>query len=218
MGSGKFVIFEKEFWVFARDYLVLNKEKATFHHSRWVIGLVIGLVKALGMPEPPLFERVSQSPAGSRFKNDQRRSTVIQDLAIEHSPHELFDPHRILIVSIFAQSVSITSGDENPRRTLGDYSKPSHEGYRNTIEIPDRNNVVPLRSDTIGWCKTDAHFTDFVAHHGIDLWLQVQIFYDHIDLDLKKIVDYAAGGQLRRIGPEKAWTTIEELARYKEEG
>ncbi|GJV09723.1 zinc finger, CCHC-type containing protein [Tanacetum coccineum] len=28
-------------------------------------------------------------------------------------------------------------GDENPIRTLGDYSKPSHEGYRNTIELPE---------------------------------------------------------------------------------
>ncbi|GJR13424.1 zinc finger, CCHC-type containing protein [Tanacetum coccineum] len=40
-------------------------------------------------------------------------------------------------------------GDENPIRTLGDYSKPSHKGYRNTIELPVGNNVVPLRSDTI---------------------------------------------------------------------
>ncbi|GJT32737.1 hypothetical protein Tco_0923156 [Tanacetum coccineum] len=47
-------------------------------------------------------------------------------------------------------------GDENPIRTLEDYSKPSHEGYRNTIELPVGNNMVPLRSDTIrlvqnGW-------------------------------------------------------------------
>ncbi|GJU71913.1 zinc finger, CCHC-type containing protein [Tanacetum coccineum] len=40
-------------------------------------------------------------------------------------------------------------GDVNPIRTLGDYSKPSHEGYMNTIELPVGNNVVPLRSDTI---------------------------------------------------------------------
>nr|GEW90702.1 hypothetical protein [Tanacetum cinerariifolium] len=33
--------------------------------------------------------------------------------------------------------------------TLGDYSRPSYEGYRNTIELPDGNNEVPLRSDTI---------------------------------------------------------------------
>ncbi|GJV76167.1 hypothetical protein Tco_1507751 [Tanacetum coccineum] len=31
-------------------------------------------------------------------------------------------------------------GDENPIRTLGDYFKPSHKGYRNTIELPIGNN------------------------------------------------------------------------------
>nr|GEU41528.1 hypothetical protein [Tanacetum cinerariifolium] len=40
-------------------------------------------------------------------------------------------------------------GDENPICTLGDYSKPSHESYRNTIELPKGNNVVPLRPNTI---------------------------------------------------------------------
>ncbi|GJR52015.1 zinc finger, CCHC-type containing protein [Tanacetum coccineum] len=40
-------------------------------------------------------------------------------------------------------------GDANPICTLRDYSKPSHEGYRNTIELPVGNNVVPLRSDPI---------------------------------------------------------------------
>nr|GEW35861.1 zinc finger, CCHC-type [Tanacetum cinerariifolium] len=43
-------------------------------------------------------------------------------------------------------------GDENPIRTLEDYSKPSHEGYRNTIELLVGNNMVPLRSDTI-WIR-----------------------------------------------------------------
>ncbi|GJX80773.1 hypothetical protein Tco_0328922 [Tanacetum coccineum] len=40
-------------------------------------------------------------------------------------------------------------GDANPIRTLRDYSKPSHEGYSNTIELPVGKNVVPLRSDTV---------------------------------------------------------------------
>ncbi|GJU93541.1 hypothetical protein Tco_1318297 [Tanacetum coccineum] len=40
-------------------------------------------------------------------------------------------------------------GDENPRRTLGDYSRHSHESYQNTIEVPNGNDLVPLRSDTI---------------------------------------------------------------------
>ncbi|GJR80094.1 MAK10-like protein [Tanacetum coccineum] len=36
-------------------------------------------------------------------------------------------------------------GDEIHIRTLGDYSKPSHEGYRNTIELPVGNNVGKTR-------------------------------------------------------------------------
>ncbi|GJU64115.1 MAK10-like protein [Tanacetum coccineum] len=48
--------------------------------------------------------------------------------------------------------------DENHIRTLGDYSKPSHEGYRNTIELPAGNNVVPLRSDTIRLVQNGCSF------------------------------------------------------------
>ncbi|GJW20399.1 zinc finger, CCHC-type containing protein [Tanacetum coccineum] len=36
-------------------------------------------------------------------------------------------------------------GDENPIRTLGDYSKPSHEGYRNTINLPSDDPNQPLK-------------------------------------------------------------------------
>ncbi|GJW82108.1 hypothetical protein Tco_0146083 [Tanacetum coccineum] len=64
-------------------------------------------------------------------------------------------------------------GDENPIRTIGDYSKPSYEGYRKTIELLVGNNVT---------------------------------------------VDYAVRDWLSKMSAEKAWTTIEELARYKEEG
>ncbi|GKF91148.1 hypothetical protein Tco_0274849 [Tanacetum coccineum] len=49
-------------------------------------------------------------------------------------------------------------GDENHIRTLGDYSKPSHEGYRNTIKLPKGNNVVPLRSDTIWLVQNGCSF------------------------------------------------------------
>ncbi|GKC96079.1 zinc finger, CCHC-type containing protein [Tanacetum coccineum] len=49
-------------------------------------------------------------------------------------------------------------GDENPISTLEDYSKPSHEGYRNTIDLPIGNNVVPLRSDTIRLVQNGCSF------------------------------------------------------------
>ncbi|GJU15886.1 MAK10-like protein [Tanacetum coccineum] len=74
-------------------------------------------------------------------------------------------------------------GDENPIRTLGDYSKPSHEGYRNTIELPVGNNVVPLRSDTIRLVKNGCSF------HGLrseDLNQHLKDFLklvDSLDLD-----------------------------------
>nr|GEU75019.1 MAK10-like protein [Tanacetum cinerariifolium] len=55
-------------------------------------------------------------------------------------------------------------GDENHICTLRDYSKPSHEGYRNTIELPIGNNMVPLQSDTIRLVQNRCSF------HG--LWFE----------------------------------------------
>ncbi|GJY91542.1 hypothetical protein Tco_0506738 [Tanacetum coccineum] len=49
-------------------------------------------------------------------------------------------------------------GDVTPIRTLGDYSKPSHKGYRNTIELPVGNNVVPLQSNTIRLVQNGCSF------------------------------------------------------------
>ncbi|GKA77676.1 MAK10-like protein [Tanacetum coccineum] len=49
-------------------------------------------------------------------------------------------------------------GDENLICTLRDYSKPSHEGYRNTIELPVGNSVVPLRSDIIRLVQNGCSF------------------------------------------------------------
>ncbi|GJT62271.1 MAK10-like protein [Tanacetum coccineum] len=213
-------------------------------------------------------------------------------------------------------------GDENPIRTLGDYSKPSHEGYRNTIELPIGNNVVPLRSDTIRlvqngcsfhglWSEDpNQHLKDFlklvdsldldgenkertrlrlfqfslrdqasnwlerllagsittwedlttrflaqffpprrtaklrndilmfqqhhgeslskawtrfkdllqkVPHHGIDLWLQVQIFYDHVNPVTRRTIDQSAGGKLRDHNAEESWALLEDLALYDNE-
>nr|GEZ61915.1 zinc finger, CCHC-type [Tanacetum cinerariifolium] len=165
-------------------------------------------------------------------------------------------------------------GDENHIRTLGDYSRPSHEGYMNTIELSARNNVVPLRFDTIRLVQNECsfhelrsedpnqHLKDFikvvdsldldgrttklcnvilmfqqhhgeslseawtrfkdllqkVPHHGIDCWLQIQIFYDHVDNTTQKGIDYAVSGRLRKLKLDEAWAAIERLAQYKNEG
>ncbi|GJV94182.1 hypothetical protein Tco_1541995 [Tanacetum coccineum] len=136
-------------------------------------------------------------------------------------------------------------GDDNPICTLGDYSKPSYEGYRNTIELPEGNNVVPLRSDTIRlvqngcslyglWSEDpNQHLKDFlklvdsldldgenkertrlIPHHGIDLWLQVQIYYDHVNLVTRQTIDQSAGGKLRDLNADESWALLEDLALY----
>ncbi|GJU07525.1 MAK10-like protein [Tanacetum coccineum] len=74
-------------------------------------------------------------------------------------------------------------GDANPIRTLGDYSKPSHEGYRNTIELPVGNNVVPLRSDTIRLVQNGCSFHELRSE---DLNQHLKDFLklvDSLDLD-----------------------------------
>nr|GEW04034.1 MAK10-like protein [Tanacetum cinerariifolium] len=48
--------------------------------------------------------------------------------------------------------------NKNPIRTFRDYYIPRHEGYQNTIELPDGNNVVPLRSDTIRLVQNECSF------------------------------------------------------------
>ncbi|GJZ60351.1 hypothetical protein Tco_0616167 [Tanacetum coccineum] len=135
-------------------------------------------------------------------------------------------------------------GDENPRRTLGDYSRPSHEGYQNTIEVPNGNDLVPLRSETIWLVQNgcsfhglrsedpNQHLKDFlkivdsidlndllqkVPHCGIDLWLQIQIFYDHVNPITRRTIDQAAGGKLRDKNDKESWALLEDLALYDNE-
>ncbi|GJU00466.1 putative reverse transcriptase domain-containing protein [Tanacetum coccineum] len=213
-------------------------------------------------------------------------------------------------------------GDKNPIRTLGDYSKPTHEGYRITIELLEGNNVVPLRSDTIRLVQNrcsfhelrskdpNQHLKDFlklvdslnlnvenrertcprlfqfslcdqasnwlerlpagsistwedlttrflaqffppggtaklrndilmfqqhqgesiseawtrfkdllqnVPHHGINLRLQVQIFYDHVIPATRRTIDQSAGGKLRDENAKESWALLEDLALYDNE-
>ncbi|GJZ92228.1 zinc finger, CCHC-type containing protein [Tanacetum coccineum] len=156
-------------------------------------------------------------------------------------------------------------GDENPRRTLGDYSRPSHEGYRNTIEVPNGNDCtssirhhpvgakrmpIPRTSEDLTTHflaqffppgRTSKHRNDIlmfqqhqgeslseawtrfkdllqkVPQHGIDLWLQTQIFYDHVNPITRRTIDQAAGGKLRDKNDKESWALLEDLALYDNE-
>ncbi|GJU88881.1 hypothetical protein Tco_1301304 [Tanacetum coccineum] len=60
--------------------------------------------------------------------------------------------------------------------------------------------------------------TPKVPHHGIDCWLQIQKFYDHVSFHLKCEIDRAAGGKLRDKNTDESWEIIENLSVYDYEG
>ncbi|GJU45096.1 hypothetical protein Tco_1202362 [Tanacetum coccineum] len=75
-------------------------------------------------------------------------------------------------------------GDENPIRTLGVYYIPSHEAYRNTIELPDGKNVVPLRSDTIRLVKNGCSFHRLWSEDPNQHLKDFLKLVDSLDLDI----------------------------------
>ncbi|GJU43520.1 hypothetical protein Tco_1200786 [Tanacetum coccineum] len=92
-------------------------------------------------------------------------------------------------------------GDKNPIRTLRDYSKSSHEGYRNTVELLIGNNVVPFRSNTIRLVQNGCSF------HG----LRSEDPNQHLK-DFLKLVD-----SLDLNGENKERTRLQDLALYDNE-
>nr|GEY63679.1 MAK10-like protein [Tanacetum cinerariifolium] len=76
-----------------------------------------------------------------------------------------------------------TYGDENPICTLGDNSKPSREGYMNTIELPIGNNVVPLRADTIRLVQNEGSFHELRSEDPNQHLKDFLKLVDSLDLD-----------------------------------
>ncbi|GJW23058.1 hypothetical protein Tco_0033680 [Tanacetum coccineum] len=74
-------------------------------------------------------------------------------------------------------------GDENLIRTLRDYSKPSHEGYRNTIELIIGSNMVPLRSDTIRLVQNGCSFHGLRSENPNQHLKDFLKLVDSLDLD-----------------------------------
>nr|GEV26161.1 MAK10-like protein [Tanacetum cinerariifolium] len=85
-------------------------------------------------------------------------------------------------------------GDKNPIRTLGDYSILSHEGYRNTIKLPEGNNVHDP------------------SPHG-----RILLPDSLLNSFYQRTIDQSAGGKLRDFNPEESWTILVDLALYDNE-
>ncbi|GKB24529.1 hypothetical protein Tco_0863930 [Tanacetum coccineum] len=84
-------------------------------------------------------------------------------------------------------------------RTSVQGSKPTPQGFLKTKSLSE------------AWTR----FKDLlqkVPHHGIDLWLQVQIFYDHVNPVTRRTIDQSAGGKLRDRNAKESWALLEDLA------
>ncbi|GJZ02417.1 zinc finger, CCHC-type containing protein [Tanacetum coccineum] len=57
-----------------------------------------------------------------------------------------------------------------------------------------------------------------VPYHGINRWLQIQKFYDHVSFHLKCEINHATGGKLRNKNADESWEIIKNLALYDHEG
>ncbi|GJY16436.1 hypothetical protein Tco_0386858 [Tanacetum coccineum] len=92
---------------------------------------------------------------------------------------------------------------------------PSQNPPRNTT-FPFQNNILMFQQHQ-GESLYDA-WTRFknliqrVPHHGLNLWSLAQFFCDHVNRYTQIDIDYAAGGNLRRLSAEEAWETIEDCA------
>ena len=49
-------------------------------------------------------------------------------------------------------------------------------------------------------------------HHGLPLWMQVQIFYNGINPNFRSTIDAAAGGSINNKSPEESFQLMEEMA------
>nr|GEX66194.1 MAK10-like protein [Tanacetum cinerariifolium] len=56
-----------------------------------------------------------------------------------------------------------------------------------------------------------------VHHHDIDLWLQIQIFYDHVNPATRQTIDQSAGGKLHDKNAKESWALLEDLDLYENE-
>ena len=68
-------------------------------------------------------------------------------------------------------------------RTLGEYSRPSHQGYRNTIKLTG-DNVTPFRSDTIRLVQSGCAFHGLRSEDPNQHLKDFLKIVDSIDLDV----------------------------------
>ncbi|GJW00761.1 hypothetical protein Tco_1556012 [Tanacetum coccineum] len=95
-----------------------------------------------------------------------------------------------------------------------------HEGPQNSQRYPNVPKRTSRRNLSQNLPKSWTRFKDLlqkVPHHDIDLWLQVQIFYDYVNLVTRRTINQSADGKLRDRSAKESWAVLEDLALYDNE-
>ncbi|GJY66373.1 hypothetical protein Tco_0468611, partial [Tanacetum coccineum] len=101
------------------------------------------------------------------------------------------------------------------------HTQPAVPRSQDGVRMHDRNDILMFQqhhreSLSEAWIL----FKDLlqkVPYHGIDLWLQVQIFYDHVNPVTRRTNDQSVGGKLRDLKAKESWALLEDLALYDNE-
>ncbi|GJW94647.1 zinc finger, CCHC-type containing protein [Tanacetum coccineum] len=109
---------------------------------------------------------------------------------------------------------SITTWEDLTTRFLAQFFPPGRTAkLRNDILMFQQHNGESLSE---AWTR----FKDLlqkVPHHGIDLWLQVQIFYDHVNPVTRRTIDQSTGGKLCDRNTKESWALLEDLPLHDNE-
>ncbi|GJS10371.1 MAK10-like protein [Tanacetum coccineum] len=106
---------------------------------------------------------------------------------------------------------SITTWEDLTTRFLAQFFPPRRNAkLRNDILMFQQHHGESLS-------KAWTHFKDLlqkVPHHGIYLWFQVHIFYDHVNPVTRRTIGQSPGGKLRDLNAEESWALLDDLALY----
>ncbi|GJY82600.1 hypothetical protein Tco_0495976 [Tanacetum coccineum] len=136
----------------------------------------------------------------------------IRDLgSFGEETNEITDLHQILEEVLLTEHKDDITGIKQRRRD------PSSDGVtaklRNDILMFQQHHGESLSE---AWTRFKNLLQKF-SHHGIDLWLKVQIFYDHVNPVIRRTIDQSAGDKLRDQNAEESWALLEDLALYDNE-
>ncbi|GJY86097.1 hypothetical protein Tco_0500123 [Tanacetum coccineum] len=117
-------------------------------------------------------------------------------------------------------------GDANPICNLRDYSKPSHEGYKNTIELPVGNNVLETGLNVFQQDMGGSCYSFPCSILSIEKDCKTSQRYPDVPTTSRRIsvrsmdsrtIDQLAGGKLHDRHAEESWALLEDLALYDNE-